>query len=269
MTPLRVLIVDDEPLAIDRMADLLVEIEGVEVSGTAASGAEAIAAIVSKGPDLVFLDVEMPKIDGFDVVEMLTRQNWPAGKRMPLIAFVTAYPQFALNAFDTGALDFLCKPVRLPRLEKTIARARSALGPREASDRLNELSGKLDYLRQSRLPRDERSLWVNQRGAMVRVDIASVDWIEAEGEYVKLHVGDTAHMLRTPIGYLTTRLESEGFIRVHRSAAINRNRLKAIRRSRQGVSVLLNSGAEVPLGRTFRHVLRTIKSQSRIVLTDE
>ena len=264
MTPLRALVVDDEPLAIDRLVDLLSQIGGVDVVGTAASGSEAIEAIAYLRPDLALLDVEMPKIDGFDVVERLARQEWPGGRPTPLIAFVTAYPQFALDAFDTGALDFLCKPVRLPRLEKTIARARAALGLREGPDRLNELSVKLDVLRESRLPRDERSLWVNRRGGMVRVDIATVDWIEAEGEYVKLHVGDTAHMLRTPIGYLTAQLENEGFIRVHRSATINRNRLKGIRRSRQGVGVLLESGVEVPLGRTFRHVLKAIKSQTRV-----
>ena len=265
MTSLRALIVDDEPLAIDRLADLLGKIDGVEIVGSAASGSEALDSMASLRPDLALLDVEMPKIDGFDVVERLTRQDWPGGRPTPLIAFVTAFPQFALDAFDTGALDFLCKPVRLARLEKTIARARAALGLLEGPDRLEELSGKLDHLRESRLPRDERSLWINRRGGMVRVDIAAVDWIEAEGEYVKLHVGDTAHMLRTPIGYLTTELENEGFVRVHRSAAINRNRLKGIRRSRQGVSVLLESGAEVPLGRTFRHVLRSIRSQPRTV----
>ena len=265
MTALKVLIVDDEPLAIDRLTDLLGQIDAVEIAGSATSGSGAIDAISSLRPDLVLLDIEMPKIDGFDVVERLMRQDWPAPRPTPLICFVTAYPQFALDAFDTGALDFLCKPVRLPRLVKTVARARAALGQREASHRLDELSGKLDYLRETRLPREERSLWINQRGSMIRIDIAAVDWIEAEGEYVKLHIGSTTHMLRTPIGYLTRQLESEGFVRVHRSAAINRNRLKAIRRSRQGVSVLLSSGVEVPLGRTFRHVLRTIKSPSKNV----
>jgi DNA-binding LytR/AlgR family response regulator len=269
VTPLRTLVVDDEPLAIDRLVDLLSRIDGVELVGSAESGAKAIDAIAWHRPDLVLLDVEMPKIDGFDVVERLSGQDWPGGRPTPLIAFVTAFPQFALDAFDTGALDFLCKPVRLPRLEKTIARARASLGLREGPDRLSELSDKLDALRKSRLPRDERSLWVNRRGGMVRVDIASVDWIEAEGEYVKLHVGETSHMLRTPIGYLTTQLESEGFIRVHRSAAINRNRLRGIRRSRQGVSVLLESGVEVPLGRTFRHVLKAITSPSRILHEQE
>jgi DNA-binding LytR/AlgR family response regulator len=260
MTALRVLIVDDEPLALDRMADLLGQIEGVEIVGSAATGSDGISSISALQPDLVLLDVEMPKVDGFDVVENLLRQTWPSGRPVPLICFVTAYPQFALEAFDTGALDFLCKPVRLARLERTVARARVALGHREATKRLHELSGQLDFLRQSRLPQDDRNLWVNQRGTMIRIDLNAIDWIEAEGEYAKLHVGTSSYLVRTPISYLTSQLENEGFVRIHRSATINRARLQGVRASRQGVTILLTSGTELSLGRTYRHVLKSIKA---------
>jgi DNA-binding LytR/AlgR family response regulator len=261
MTPLRVLIVDDEPLALDRLAALLGQIEDVHIAGSASSGADANTAIGALRPDLILLDIEMPKIDGFDVVEQLLRAEWLAERQAPLICFVTAYPQFALDAFDTGALDFLCKPVRLARLEKTIARARRALEQREAEQRLDELSGQLQFLRRSR-GGDDRCLWVQHRGSTMRVDLDQIDWFEAEGEYVKLHVGESSYLLRTPISALTRQLEGAGFVRVHRSAAINRNRLAGVRTTRHGASVLLSSGSEVPLGRTFRHVLRSIKAQA-------
>jgi two-component system, LytTR family, response regulator len=179
----------------------------------------------------------------------------PAGGLAPLVCFVTAYPQFASDAFDSGALDFLCKPVRLNRLQKTIDRAREALLRRDAAGRLEELMSQLDQLRHARTATEERSLWVQHRGEMVRVPIGAIDWIEAEGEYVRLHVGAKSFLLRHPISSLAQDLVGDGFQRIHRSAVINLERLEAIRGTRGGQKILLSTGLELPVGRKYRRSL--------------
>jgi DNA-binding LytR/AlgR family response regulator len=258
MRSLKVLIVDDEPLALDRLADLLSQIDGVELVGRTLTGSEALSAIAKVNPDLVLLDIEMPKMDGFDVVESLVRLHRDEEDAPPpLIGFVTAYPQFALTAFDTGALDFLCKPVRVTRLEKTVERARKALAQREASLRLRELSEQLEDLREARLVSEDQSLWVHRRGEMVRLNISDLDWVEAQGEYVKLHFGERAFLLRSSITAFCERLPVGEFVRIHRSAVINRGRLSAVRTTRSGAKVVLDSGIELPVGRKFRRALQS------------
>jgi DNA-binding LytR/AlgR family response regulator len=243
--------VDDEPLALDRLTDLLGQIDGVEIVGALQSGPEALDTVAELRPDLILLDIEMPRLDGFDVVEALLREDRQL-QPPPLIGFVTAYPHFASEAFETGALDFLCKPVRLARLAKTIARARTAIEQREAANRLVELSSQLQSLRQRYGNSEDRSIWVQQRGEMVRLDSAKVDWLKAEGEYVRLHVGEASYLLRTSITSLAEDLADGGFVRIHRSAAINRARLKSVRKLRTGTRVVLDCGVELPVGRKFR-----------------
>jgi DNA-binding LytR/AlgR family response regulator len=252
---LRVMIVDDEPLALDRLTDLLGRLPYIELTGAIGSGSAAIAAINELQPDLVFLDIEMPKVDGFDIVEVLARDTPSAGRPAPLVCFVTAYPQFASDAFETGALDFLCKPVRLKRLEKTIERARIALRQREAANRLAELTTRLDELRHTRTATQERSLWVQQRGEMIRIPIVALDWIQAEGEYVRLHLGEKSYLLRSSISSLVDDLANEGFLRIHRSLIINLERLSAIRGTRAGSKAKLSTGVELPVGRKYRRSL--------------
>jgi DNA-binding LytR/AlgR family response regulator len=254
--PLTVLAVDDEPLALDRVTDLLARLEGVQLVEATTSGVDAIRAIEEKHPDLVLLDIEMPKVDGFDVVETLARAASPA--HAPLICFVTAYPQFAANAFDSGALDFLCKPIRLSRLEKAIERARSAIGGREASARLEELSRQVGHLRESVSQPDDQWLWVNGRREMFRLEVAEIDWIEAEGEYVRLHCGPKSYLLRNSISGLTEKLAPAGFLRVHRSAAVKRDKIRGLRRSRAGARIVLGEGVEIPVGRRYRTALRPL-----------
>lgn len=257
---IRVIIADDEPLALDRLADLFAEIPEVELIASVRSGAEAIEAIDRLRPDLACLDVDMPKIDGFDVVEAVARHS--SGEHQPpLVCFVTAYPQFAANAFDCGALDFLCKPVRLGRLEEAVHRAGRALAEREALARLGELAGKLDQLRETRAGRpSDESLWVQQRGQMIRIAYDALDWIEAEGEYVRLHGRDQSYLLRGSITALADRLADHGFIRIHRSAIVNTARIASIRSGRTGVSLVLDQGLRLPVGRTYRPAVRALRS---------
>ena len=259
MTALRVMVLDDEPLAVERLCDLLGRIEGVEVVASHQSAAQAIADVADKRPDLIMVDVEMPKIDGFDFVEALATQGWLDARSAPCICFVTAYPQFASDAFETGALDFLCKPVRLGRLQRTVERARTALAQRDALERLQELTRQLDDLRETHSPSVEPSLWVHQRGQMVRIAIEALDRLQAEGEYVRLFVGDQSFLLRASITALAERLARHGFVRIHRSSIINRARLSAIHSSRAGMKVAIDTGALLPVGRKYRAAVRDLR----------
>ena len=252
MKAVRIVAADDEPLALDRLSDLLAQIEGAELVATAQNGKEVIEFISELRPDLVLLDIEMPRLDGFDVVEVLLKREWSQHDLVPLICFVTAYPQFASEAFDTGALDFLCKPIRLARLEKTLRRARVALARQQAVRRLEELSSQLEQLRRARVPQKDTSIWVQQRGEIVRLPLAMLEWIEAEGEYVRLHAGDVSYLLRSSLTSTCDELADAGVVRVHRSFAINGERLQSIRRSRSGMTAVLYSGRELPVGRKFR-----------------
>jgi two-component system LytT family response regulator len=254
---IRTLIADDEPLALDRLRSQLGEIDEVDLVSAVGSGAEAIAQTEALKPDLILLDVEMPKLDGFDVVEAL--QDAPAAQPPPLVCFVTAYPQFALEAYESGPIDFLCKPVRIARLRKMIGRAARALEQRDASQRLRELAGQLQSLRQSRGPAvEELSVWIHHRGKMFKIVAASIDWIKAEGEYVRIHVGATTYLHRSPISKMADELREAGFVRVHRSAVINRARVVAIRSSRGGTKIELASEVHVPVGRRYSSSVREI-----------
>jgi DNA-binding LytR/AlgR family response regulator len=262
MTPLRVIIVDDEEIALDRLTDLLAQLPSIEVLGTAKTGVEALAQISRMQPHLVFLDVEMPKMDGFDVIEALGPRLANREAPAPLFCFVTAYPQFAPEAFETGALDFLCKPVRLSRLERTIERARTALSEREAARRLALLSTQVEELRHARAAAQDKSLWLQHRGEAVRVVAHDVDWIEADGEYVKVHAGARSFLLRNSIRSIAEQLASSGFVQIHRSSLINEDRLRAVRWTRTGMKVVLDSGAELPVGRKFRNAVRALLGSS-------
>jgi DNA-binding LytR/AlgR family response regulator len=251
---LRTLVVDDEPLANDRLVDLLSQVEQVEVVGSASSGAEAMSKIDEYHPDLLLLDIEMPKVDGFDVVQSLRESESAADP--PLVCFVTAYPHFAADAFDTGALDFLCKPVRLSRLQKMVERAVIAMEHREAQRRIDDLFVQLETLRQKRSDPQERSIWLHQRGEMIRIPVDAIDWVKAEAEYVRLQLRDRSYLLRNSISAIATDLADEGFVRIHRSFVVNRNRVARVRSTRSGVHLELVDGTELPVGRRFRESLR-------------
>jgi DNA-binding LytR/AlgR family response regulator len=254
----RVLIVDDEQLALGRLSRLLGQLDNVEVVGAASEANEAVAAISRLHPDLVLLDVEMPQLDGFDLVDALARQSAGNVASPPLIAFVTAYPQFALEAFDTGAIDFLCKPVRLMRLEKTIERTRRALAARDATKRLGELRANLTELREATAHVEERHFWVRSRGDLLRITTGNVQWIEAQGAYVYLHLIERSYLVRNTIGSLAEQLAGEGFVRVHKSALVNRSKVQRVKGGAGRSSLVLEGGTEVPIGRKYRDALQDI-----------
>jgi DNA-binding LytR/AlgR family response regulator len=255
---MKVLICDDEPLAAQRLGDMLVRIGGVDLVGSTSNGLEALEQIELTKPDLLLLDIEMPRFDGFDVVEQLSRTHKNEDTPPPLIVFATAYPRFATLAFETSALDFLTKPVRQARLEQALARARTALQDREARHRLADLARQLEALRsEHQQPAGLQDLWVQRRGEMVRVDLTKVDWIGAEGEYVRLNLGEQSYLHRDLMRSMMSQLDPKMFLRVHRSFAVNRKRVASLRRSLHGGStVLLDTGVELPIGRTYRQAVR-------------
>lgn len=254
----RLLICDDEPLATNRLSALLDRCEDVAVVGIARSGPEALERIGELHPDAVLIDVEMPVLDGFDVVEALAAE---ADGATPLIIFVTAYPQFATNAFDSGAIDFLTKPVRYSRLEKAIDRLQRAIDDRSARRRLDELSQQLDQLRSDRQGgRGEgKRLWVSRRGEMVSIALDKLDRISAEGEYVRLYQGDRTYLHRSSIVAILPNLDQHRFVRIHRSHIVSLESIAAVRRRPAGgYRIVTAAGDMLPVGRTYHTVLRAV-----------
>jgi DNA-binding LytR/AlgR family response regulator len=254
---IRLLLVDDESLALDRLAGLVARLAEVAVVGTADSGAAALEQAAQLRPDAILLDIEMPILDGFDVVEELARADAPA----PLIVFVTAFPQFAGSAFDTGAIDFLTKPVRLSRLETAIVRVRRALDDRSAQDRLRELIDQIEMLRRERAagPGRSRILWVQHRGAAIRVDLDRVEYVAAEGEHVRLFVGEASYLHRESVTGLVDRLDPRRFVRIHRSYVVDRDRIVSVKRRATGsYQLVTDTGLTLPVGRNYRAIVRTM-----------
>ncbi len=238
---------DDEPWARKRIVTLLKAEPDIEVVGEAADGSEAVARIAELRPDLVFLDVQMPDADGFEVIEA-------AGpERIPAVVFATAFDQYALRAFDAGAVDYLLKPFDEERFRKAVDRARRDL----ASGALPEtrLRALLEFLDQS--PRHLRRLVVKSRGRVVFLRVADVDWCEASGNYVTLHVGRESHLLRTTMNALEPKLDPDQFMRIHRSAIVNLDRVKELQPWARGEQILvLRDGTQLTVGRAFRERLR-------------
>ncbi|MBA8889736.1 two-component system LytT family response regulator [Dokdonella fugitiva] len=230
MAPLRVLIVDDEAIARRNLALLLGRDPDVGAVVECDSGQAAIDEMRRTKPDLLFLDVQMPECDGFDVLELM-------GPDMPAaVIFVTAYDEYALRAFDAGALDYLLKPFDDARFARALQRAKSRLALEPAPDR-----------------RPVTRLVVKNRGQMLFLDASDVDWIEAANYYACLHVGDVTHILRRSLQTLEGELDANTFVRIHRSIIVNRAKVRALELQGNGeYEVVLHSGDRLPLSRRFR-----------------
>jgi len=216
MPDIRALIVDDEALARERVRTLLRAETGVAVLAECTGGREAVEAILEHEPDLVFLDVQMPDLDGFQVLEAL------GDDQLPAIVFVTAYDEYALRAFDVHAVDYLLKPIEPERFARTLARVRENLG--DKGDR--RVESLLDALATRDLPFDR--LVIRTRGKVSFLKPSEIDWVEADGKHVKLHVGRETHVVRQQLKRLEPRLAPHGFVRVHRSAIVNVDRIKEL-----------------------------------------
>jgi two-component system LytT family response regulator len=248
--PIRVLIVDDEPLARERIRTLLGGESDVEVAAEAADGLEAVDAIREHAPDLVFLDVQMPGLDGFEVIEMV------GAERMPPVVFVTAYDQHALRAFEVQALDYLLKPFDAERFQGTLQRARRQIESLERGDLGRRLLSLVRSLKGDKPARTDR-LVVKSGGRLFFLRAEEIDWIEAAGNYVRLHVGADAHLLRETMNSIEARLNAEIFFRIHRSYIVNIERIKELQPWFNGeYVVILRNGAKLTLSRGYREKLQ-------------
>ena len=254
MTRIRTLIVDDEPLARERLRTLLADRPAIAVIGECATGAEAVDAIRRQRPDLVLLDVQMPELDGFDVLAAIAPGEWPT------VIFVTAYDQYALRAFDVNAVDYLLKPFDRARFERALGRAEAEI--RERGGRDAKLAALLEGIRRDRqIP---RRLVVKSSGRIFFVNVAEIDWIEAAGNYVKVHVGQDVHLLRDTMKHLETEVVGARFARLHRSAMVNVDRIRELRQGRDGNwEVVMLDGTRHSAGREADVRLREALGESR------
>lgn len=262
MTPLRILLVDDEPLALARLEVGFREIPDTVVAGFARNGEEALEQISLLRPDVVILDVKMPLRDGLEVARTL------GGEGAPEVVFVTAYEQFAPSAFEIEAADYLLKPIRFDRLRVAVERARRRRAAREAGARIEELESVVDALRADRRaggasPMYESELWVPGLHGAVRVATASIIWIEAARDYVILHTAARSLILRETMGRMQERLDPAEALRVHRSAFVNPAAVTGIQRLGKGqIAVVLSDGQAVAVGPNYsRSVLGALNAQ--------
>jgi two-component system LytT family response regulator len=258
---IRTLLVDDEPLAIQGLEHRLRAFPDVEIVGRAANGREAIRAIRTEKPDLVFLDVQMPGFDGFSVVSAL------ADIAPPMFVFVTAYSDHAIRAFEAQAVDYLMKPVEQDRLAQTIERVRGRLAEKRLSEEAERLAAKLaevdpQAVAELAVPADpaadryERVINVKDQGQIFRVDVGSIEKIDAAGDYMCLTTADKTLILRETMKDLERRLDPRKFQRVHRSTIVNLDNVRQVKPHTNGECFLtLASGATVKVSRSYRDVV--------------
>ena len=245
----RVLIADDEPLARERLRMLLAKEDWVEIAGECENGPSAVAAIQKLAPDVVFLDVQMPGATGFDVIESI------GPSRMPPVVFVTAYDRYALRAFDVHAIDYLLKPFDRERFQQALARTRQLLERKDAGELERRLLALVQDLRST--PQRPERFVIKSGGRVFFVRTDEIDWVEAAGNYVKLHVGAEAHLLRETMNALEAQLDPDVFYRIHRCHIVNIERVKELQPWFNGEYVVfLRSGARLTLSRGYREKLQ-------------
>jgi len=248
---IRTLIVDDEAPARARIRQLLKTESDFEIIGECANGRQAVAAIQKQRPDLVFLDVQMPRLGGFEVCAAI------AGEAMPLVIFVTAYDHYALQAFEVHAMDYLLKPFDRERFQKSLRHAREQLRRGDSGLSNERLAALLDNWTPDAKRQERLAFKANGRVLFVRVE--EIDWIEADGNYVQLRVGNVSHQMRETISGLETQLPPGQFMRISRSAIVNLDRIKELQPMFYGdYAVILQTGARLTLSRNFRDRLEKL-----------
>jgi two-component system LytT family response regulator len=248
--PLTVLLVDDEPLAREGLRMLLAFDPDVATILEARNGHEAVTAIRGQRPDLVFLDVQMPEMDGFQVVREV-------GAQMPAVVFVTAHDKYAIQAFEINAIDYLLKPITEERFAKALARVKGRLGSKTADETSRQILYLLETVAAPR--RYVKRLAVHAAGKTLFVEVAEIEWIEAEQNYVQVHAGRAAHLLHVTMTALEKSLDPEMFLRIHRSAIVNVGRIAALQPAMHGEYVVtLSSGVRLQSGRMYSEKLKAL-----------
>ncbi|HKW11345.1 MAG TPA: LytTR family DNA-binding domain-containing protein [Gemmatimonadaceae bacterium] len=253
--PIRAVLVDDEPLALRRLRRLLANERDIQIVDECTDGRKAAEAIGRQAPDLVFLDIQIPELDGFQVLESLTVEQ------LPVVVFVTAYDEHALRAFDAHALDYLLKPVGRERFRESLDRARARVLERRAA---GVVDARLVALHTERLSdrgatgnRSLTRIAVKANGRAFFVRTEEVDWIEAADNYVRLHAGATSHLVRESLRTLETKLDPGLFLRVHRSAIVNVDAIRELQPWFHGdLVIILRSGTRLTCSRRYDERLR-------------
>ena len=249
--PLTVLLVDDEPLARAGLRVLLERDPEIAVIHEARDGQEAVTAIRARHPDLVFLDVQMPEMDGFEV----TRQV--GGAAMPAVVFVTAHDQYAIQAFEINAIDYLLKPVTEERFGRALERVKARLASRPGSEDSRQILYLLESLAAPK--RHVKRLAVRVSGKTVFVDAAEIDWVEAAENYVQVHTARSGHLLHVTMNALEKSLDPEMFLRIHRSVIVNVTRIRELQPVMHGEYVVtLSSGVRLQSGRMYSDRLKAL-----------
>ena len=248
MTKIRTLVVDDEPIARSRVVSLLKHEADIEVIGEYSSGRQALSAIESLNPDLLFLDIQMPEMDGLDLARTLKVSG------MPAVVFVTAYDEYALKAFEVHALDYLLKPFSAERFRSALGHAREHVSNRRKIDdtqpRPTAVAAPEGAAQRSRL-------MIKASGRIHFVRMADVDWCEASGNYVRVHVRPQEHLVRDTMSHLESQLDPDQFVRIHRSTIVNVDRIQEMHSSFNGeYVVLLRDGTRLTLSRGYRDTIQ-------------
>ncbi|MCC3860237.1 LytR/AlgR family response regulator transcription factor [Pseudemcibacter aquimaris] len=266
MNKIRTLLVDDEPLALQGLKIRLEQFDDLEVVDTASNGREAVKKIRSEKPDLVFLDIQMPGMGGFDVVKAL------ANEELPIIIFATAFDKYAIQAFETHATDYLLKPIEEERLEQAISRVREQISEHIAIEQNAKL---IDLIRNMDDPPEielseiltaddittkkqfESQFSIKDRGEITLVSVSSIQWIDAAGDYMCLHTDNKTHILRETMKNMEKRLDPDVFKRIHRSTIVNINMIEKLASSAGGKYLItLKNGSELQASRNYRESLK-------------
>lgn len=246
--PIRAIIVDDEPLGRTVIREMLRRDADFAVIGECANGHEAISVINTEHPDLVFLDVQMPEVDGFEVLAALD------ASQLPMVIFVTAYDQYAVSAFEVHAVDYLLKPFDRERFGKALLRAKDQLQREQTSDVSQRILALLEEQRTK--PKYLERLVIKTNGRIFFLKTEEIDWVSAEGNYVNLHVKKDSYLLRETISNLESQLDPQRFARIHRSQIVNLDRIRELRHWSHGeYQIILHSGEELMLSRSYREKL--------------
>jgi two-component system LytT family response regulator len=255
----RTVVADDERVARQKLLILLKSESQVQVVAECQDGRQTVSAIRSFRPDLLLLDIQMPELDGFEVLDKIPPQE------MPMVVFTSAYDQYAIRAFEANALDYLLKPFDQDRLHHAVERARSELYKSRNSEITHRILSLLSQVRSMTIPAPQRDnrLVIKVNGRVVFLDLDSIDWVEAAANYVRLNVGKDSYVLRETLGGISERLDAKHFVRIHRSMIVNVSKIKELIPVNSGeYVVVLKNGKELSCSRGYRAGLRGIVEQS-------